>query len=347
MATEKKIAKLSGLNIQVHIPTEERLNLQIPGLTPDVFRKAAADLEDYFLEVDDKYKKHRTQGRNWKAHGRKRRQASEKKERIRTLTFSPFPSRFANVLRTVRRDIYKELHDKCLVIATNQHGSYRQNLYLLPYAKVPAFQKQINKQNKKIIGLNTQIERFTETKYWKRVLEILASYHVIVEKIVIPKFEEVTLDVTPLALESGAVKQLVENEYKKMYAKLDKTSREKFARLDEEEQAGLERINQELERKYNETVVKGIEDVESKLKAIIQRIAVAKKLYPKTVKNDLTELRELAISAGLEAVADAVIDPVTMAFENPDKALDLFGTKNFGEISTKVSGRVRGLIDNL
>lgn len=346
MAQDKKLAALRGVTVALHIPTEDKLNLQIDNLTPERFRKAAAELEDYFIEVDDKYKKHRVQGRSWKAHGRKRRDADR---RVRSLDFSPFPSRFANIIRMVRRDLYNELHDRCLVLSKGSSGAFHEKMYVLPFSNIPSFQKELKKQNKKIKELNDKIEKFTQTKYWTRIGEILSSYNVNLEKtlFIVPHVEDVTMDVTPLALEAAAVKEMVEEDYKRMYTKLGEMERQKYARLEREEQEGLDAINSELKQKYREIVVQGIEDVQSKLQKIIQRIAVAKKLRPKNIKDDLQSLKELSISVGLESVVDSIISPVTMAFDSPDKALDLFGTKNFNEIGEKISGRVRSLIDNL
>jgi len=112
----KKAVVLRGIHVSVHCPTEERLMVQLEGLSPDKFRKLAVALEDYFLVVDDAFKETWVKGRGWKGRGRR----VTAKSRVRVLRFSPFPSRFSNILRTVRRNIYCELHKQCVVLEGTQ-----------------------------------------------------------------------------------------------------------------------------------------------------------------------------------------------------------------------------------
>lgn len=324
----------------IHVPTEERLSVQVLGLTPEVFRLVAAELEDWFIVVDNEYKKTFVRGRNWKARGRK---ISERK-RLRIVDFSPFPSRFANILRTVRRKLYEELHRRCLVLTGEQHGAFRQNFYILPYAMVPTFMKEVSKQNRDIDGLNKMVQKFTQTRHFKELTSIFEKHSLKIILNEVWTIEHVSVDVTPLALEPTTVKEMVETEYKRMYETLDREKRKKFSKLEREEQEGLDALSAELERKRKEIVVKGVEDMQSKITKIVQHVVAAKKLQPATIQKELDNLRDLAVSVGLDAVAESVIDPMLIAFNNPEKALELFGTK---DLQSAVSGRIAGLIKNL
>lgn len=326
---KRKTVVLKGIHISVHSPTEERLTVQIEGLTPDQFRNIAADLEDWFLVVDDKYKETFVRGRGWKGRGKR---VSEKK-RMRVLRFSPFPSRFSNILRTIRRDLYEELHRNCLVLAGEQYGGYRQNIYILPYANAPAFMSSIQEQNKVIDELNKKIEDFQKTSYFADLKAILEKHKARVRLNGEWRMEHVTIDATPLALEPTTVKEMVEEEYRKM-----------FKKLEEDERRGLEALHEELERKRRELVVKGIENIQQKINNIVNRIVAAKKLKPKTVKQDLERLRRLSVSVGLESLATSVIEPLSQIIENPEKATEIFGTK---DLSIGVNGRIKALLESL
>jgi len=338
---KKKAVVLRGIHISCHCPTEERLTLQIQGLAPDRFRSLAEALEDWFVVVDDAFKETFVRGRGWRGRGRR---VSATHRRLRVLRFSPFPSRFSNILRSVRRDIYVELNRQCLVLEGQQYGGYKQNLYILPYANAGEFMSFIEARNREIDELNAKIELFRKTGHFADLKEILKDQGVNVSLNGDWKMEHISVDVTPLALEPTAVRELVEEEQKKLFEQLDVKEREEAERLEAERRRGLEVLQRELERKRKELVVKGVENIQRKIELVVRHIVGAKKLNPKNVKRDIERLRRIAVSVGLEAVASTVIDPLAEVFEKPEKAMELFGTK---DLMQGTSGRIRGLIDSL
>lgn len=321
---------LRGLHVAVHEPTEERLSAQIEGLTPEQFRSLAADLEDWFVVVDEKYKKTFTRGRGWKGRGKR---LSERK-RTRVLKFSPFPSSFSNVLRSIRRKIYSELHRNCLVLAGEKRGGSRRNIYILPYANAPAFMRQVQKLNKVVDELNEQIEAFQKTEDFEELKNILRRNDVDVNVLHGNwRLNHINLDITPLALEPTTVKELVEAEYKRM-----------FKELEEEERKGLEALHEELERKRREIVIKSVEDLQRKITDIVNKIVATKKLRVNDAKRRLKQIRTIAVSVGLESLAKTVIDPLAQVIEDPSKTMEVFGTLNLGD---GVSSRIKALIEAL
>lgn len=326
---KKGVVVLRGLHVAVHMPTEERLMVQIIGLTPEQFRSLAAELEDWFVVVDEAYKKTATRGRGWKGRGKR---VSERK-RMRVLRFSPFPSSFSNVLRMIRRNIYITLHRNCLVLAGEQHGGYRQNIYILPYANAPAFMKAVQAFNKQIDELNMQIAEFQKTRHFEDLKEILKRNEVEVRLNGDWRLDHIRIDVTPLALEPTTVKELVEEEYKKM-----------FRELEEEERRGLEALHEELERKRREIVTKSVEDLQKKISEIVNKIVAAKRLSVKEAKKRLEQIRTIAVSVGLESLATSVIDPLAAVVEDPSKTMEVFGTKNLGD---GVNMRIKALLEAL
>lgn len=323
-----KTVVLQGIHIALHIPTEERLTFQIQGLSPPLFRNLAVALEDWMVVTDDKYKEKATRGRSWKGRGRRVTMAT----RVRLLKFSPFPSRYSNILRTIRKELYYELHRHCLVLEGETHGGYKRNIYILPYANAPSFMNEINRRNREIDELNWKIEGFLKTEDYADLENLLKPFNV-----TIPnrswKIEHVSFDATPLALQPAAVKQIVEDEYQRM-----------FRKLEEDERQGLQALHDELERKRQELVVKAIENVQAKIHKIVKRIVATRKLKAEKVKKDLERLRRIAVSVGLDSIATSVIEPLAEVVDDPEKTFELFGTK---DLSSAIDGRIRGLIESL
>lgn len=321
---------LQGIHLSIHVPTEERLTVQIEGLTPKPFRDLAVALEDWMVTVDDEYKKKATRGRGWK--GRGKRITAE--TRVRVLKFSPFPSSFGNVLRTVRKNLYVTVHKHCLVLEGHQQGGYKHNIYILPYGNAPAFMNDLEVENTSIDDLNEKVAEFQKTSAFGEVKQILRRFGV---DIVLARktwnIEHATFDATPLALEPATVKQTVEEEYQRM-----------FKTLEEHEKRGLEALQEELERKRKQLVIKGIENLKRKITNICTRITAHSKKNPKKVKADLERLRRIAVSVGLESIATTVIDPLREVIDDPEKAVKLFGTK---AISTAIDSRIANLIDSI
>ena len=321
---------LSGLHMSVHCPTEERLTSQIEGLTPVLLTQIAADLEDWFVVVDEKHKEKSTRGRGWQGRGKKISEQS----RVRLIRFSPFPSSFSNVLRTIRRDIYEDLHEYCLVLEGEVHGGYKQNIYILPYANAPAFMGKLQARNKIIDDLNTKIASFLTSKEYMDIVDILKRFNQerVLERVTW-HLEHISFDATPLALEPAAVKQMVEGEYAKM-----------FRKLSDDEQRGLQALEHELEQKRQELVVKGVENLRKRIENLARRIVAASKKDPSKVREELQRLRGLATSVGLEAIATGVIDPLAQVVDDPDKVMATFGTN---DISSVVNNRIKSLIESL
>jgi hypothetical protein len=337
---KKKAVVLRGIHVSCHVPTEERLTLLIEGLAPDRFRSLAEALEDWFVVVDDAFKETFVRGRGWRGRGRR----VSAKSRLRVLRFSPFPSRFSNILRSIRRDIYVELNRQCLVLEGQQYGGYKQNLYILPYANAGEFMSFIEARNREIDELNAKIEQFKKTRYFADLKETLKEQDVKVSLNGNWHLDRIGIDITPLALETTVIKELVEEEEKRLFEQLDVKEREEMERLEAERRRGLEALQRELERKRKELVVKGIENIQRKIELVVRRIVGAKKLNPKNVKRDIGRLRRIAVSVGLEAVASTVIDPLVAVVDQPEKAMELFGTK---DLTVGVSGRIKGLIESL
>jgi len=329
MAKKKPII-VEGFLLSVSVPTEERLSVTIDasGISWRRYRDLIYALQDQLAIIDDEYKIRETRGRGLGA--RYRRITPSK--RTKTIKFIPYPSRFANILRTIRRDVYFEVNSRCLVLNMMHFGYFKRNIYLLPYNQAPAFMSYINEKNREIEDLNNQIEDFRRTRYFDEIREIISDAKLDTSALDdIVKIPKISVDLTPLRLDPSIVEDLIESRYKKM-----------FERISEEEKKGLEVLRRELEEKRRELVIKSIESIRDKINVIIRRIAAEKKL--KNVKKELEHLKRIAVDIGLEAVAKTVINPLIEVTENPSKAEEILGTTN---ISEEINGRIAGLIKTI
>uniref|UniRef100_A0A6M3JZ59 Uncharacterized protein n=1 Tax=viral metagenome TaxID=1070528 RepID=A0A6M3JZ59_9ZZZZ len=331
----QKPVVLQGLHLSVHTPTEERLTVQIEDLEPVIFAELGLEIEDWMEIVDEEYKVRETRGRGWQGRGKR----ITKDERVRLLKFSPFPSSLSNVLRSIRRELYIEIHKQCSVLEGSQQGRYKQNIYILPYVNAGAFMVYLQTLDEKINELNKDIQLFQKTDNAEIVFNILTKYKVaglLDKQWSIP---HITFDVTPLSLDPNVVLNMVEAQ------------RGTIAdQLNEEEQQGLERLQRSLQVQYKETVIKTIESLKTELNGIMSKFIMAKKLDPENARIELEQLRRKAASIGLEAMASSVIEPLLMAIDDPQKAVENFGTETiFGkqEVSKEVNMRIEGLIDNI
>lgn len=339
---------LRGLHVVVHTPTEERLSFQVEGLSPEVFKRFSAELEDFFEVVDSNYKEVKLRGRGWKARGHK----VENQERTRILKFSPFPSRFSNILRTIRKDLYCQLHANCIVLEGEKTGGYSHNIYLLPYSTSAAFMTYLEKVNSTLDELQTKIEAYKTTWYYHTIKQLLEKYHVY-------NFDEMTwhighveIDATPLSLEPTTIKEVVDKEYKEMFERLERDQRmtqqrraELREKLQKEYETGTAALQRELVKKRSEIIDKSLKNLQSKIDNIVNMIVSIKRdKNIDNIKSDLEYVRKIAVSIGLEAVATSIIDPLAEVVDDPTKATVLFGTKNLTE---GVSGRVAGLFADM
>lgn len=324
---------IEGFLLSVSCPTEERLSvlLDATDLSWSKYRNLIIRLEDELAEIDEAYKKRETRGRGLRARHR-RISYGKKVARHRRLKFMPYPSRFANILRKMRRDLYFYINRECMVLQIMQYGAFKRNVYILPYPRAAVFMAYLEELNKTIRDLNSQIVDYRETGYYTTVRRTLKNadlnYAVLDSEVHLPK---ISVDLTPLRLDPKIIEELVESRYK-----------ESFEKISEEEKRGLEALRRELENKRRDLIIKSIETLRDKTNEIVKKIVSSRKV--KGAKQELERLRNLATEVGLEAVATSVLTPLVDVIEHPEKAEEVFGTTMLSEA---VNGRIAGLISSI
>ena len=323
---------VEGFLLNCHTPTEERLNVvfDCSEMSWARYRDTIIKLQDLLAEIDDAYKRREGRGRSLGARYR-RLSYGDKVSRRRILKFIPYPNRFANILRNVRREVYQQINSTCMVLQRMQFGAYRHNIYLLPYPRAPSFMTYIEEQNKIIDGLNREIEEFRETSFFRKIKEVLEDAGLnpdgLNDELSLPR---ITVDLTPLRLDASIIEEFVEAKYRRV-----------FEKISEEEKRGLEALQRELENKRRELVINAVENLRDQINGIVKRMLAKRKL--RGVKQELERLRSLASDVGLEAVASTVIDPLIETVENPERIEAEFGP----DVLAGVNGRISGLISSL
>ena len=340
----KKPLTLQGIHFSMHTPTEERLTAQFDGLTPELFRKLGMRFEDWSRVVDDLYKLKTTRGRGWQGRGHRVTMPKTEDEsasdsgRVRVIRASPFPSSFSNILRTIRRDLYFTLRRHCLVLEGEQHGGYKQNIYILPYANAPSLMAEMQIQNGIIDELNQRLQDFMGTRDYRDFVQILSDNGIPVESLSTRQWhiEHISFDATPLSLEPATVMEMV------------RTARGTIkSELREEEQRGMEDLHAELERKRQTMVTQALNSLKKEVDHNVAKIIAGIKKNPDRAKRELEQLRNKAVSVGLDSLATSVIDPLSQLIDNPERVCELFGTVNVSELPSKVDGKIRSLIEAL
>ena len=311
MGQQLREVRLSGFLVSVHCPTEALLKIRIDTthLSWEEYRALLRELQDHLAFVDEQYAKRTPKIRSILADHKRIKEVGGIR-RKRELEFSPFPSRFANIIKNnVRARVYDLLARYALVIQRMARGRAERNLYLLPENLAGEFVKGIEKVNEKIDELNDMIEEYD----LEPIREILRKYDLDLPKssFYIPYVE---VDLTPITIGPEVIEEWAEKS---------------------PEVANL------LDAKRRELVEKVIMDVRKRLEPIIQALAGERRLLK--IKERLSMLKEQVEGLGLKALADSIIVPLIKASENPEKAFEILGDRP----DRFVSGRVEALLKAL
>ena len=340
MSTQKKKkVVVEGFLLSCHSPTESRLTVKVEcsQLQPMRYMDLVNDLEDQLGVVDESYAERNTQGRMLRARYR-RDMTIEKIERKRFLRIIPFPSSYANRLRSMRRRLYVKVNSLCVVLQQTEHGYFKRRVYLLPFNKAPEFMIFIQSLNREIGYLNIDIEDFRGSGDFNYIEKMFKSEGLNTSQFsrgfTIPPIE---VDLTPLSLDEEIITSMLEERYASM-----------FERMSEEEKQGLQRIQRELKVKRRRLVVEAIESLRVELTEII--IDITKERRLKKMRERLRRLMEKCESVGLRALAESTVNPLISVIADPEK-IDEAMMREFGvekeKVGEAVNGRIRSLIESL
>lgn len=308
---------LSGFICDVHCASESNLELEFDcsHIDWDEYRELILELEDLLSSIDEDHSV-----RSWLVKGRGlraryRRVSAE--DRRRRLHFSPFPSRFVNVLKNTRTYVYNLVAENCLVL----ESVGRRKVYLLPKHLAPFFVEAIERINEEVIKpLRKEIEDFRQSDDYLKIQQCLYSHKVdptILKTAVFP-IGNFVVDVLPM--DFGYSVDLDE-----AYAKMRRTRATK----------GLEILKRQIERRQREYALSAVSDVVNRILEMAEGLGGKGRKVRHAVKK-VDELMEICDSLGLREMNERVLKPLKKVceakyYQRPQLAEELFGEKNLKE----------------
>jgi hypothetical protein len=323
---EKKPVVMQGMIIAPHVPSESRFKLPIEHLTDARFNGLKNELVDLFPPIDQNWKHKFARGKAWEATGSR----VEGVDDI-TLYVRMFPSSIMSWPSSIRTKIYTDIiPTTCFALEKERRGNQHKMTFILPYSNIPSWMEKIKALNEaEIDKLNLAIDEFQQSRDYQSIVDVLRRWSVA------DALEHVSFHVDqvrwtwqPLSLDFDTVKQHVEEAWKKAFGEVDATKQKMIQDFIDNDMAIR---NKEFER--------CIENLRTQIKAITLRISTRRKA--ERLKEDLEAIRGMALSMGAEALAETVIKPLQTIIEHPEKAVELFGTK---EVDKEVEGRIQAFI---
>lgn len=311
--------RLRGFLVDCHCPTESNLDLEINAshLDWDEYQSLIIDLEDLLSKIDEE---HSVRSRLVRGRSLRARYARISDEtRSRRLRFSPFPSKYSNILSNTRSHVYSLLGQHCVVI--EKVG--RNNIYLLPKAIAPDFVEAIERLNTTVITpLREGIEQFRESKDYFTIQSCLKNHSVdpLTLKNTVFTVSNYLVDVTPVDFDYRV-------EGDQYYKKL--TNRE--------EMRGLEILKKQIERKHREYSTNAVKEITEKLSELAEGFDEYKQIRA-TFKKRWRQLSKICSALDLNHLVNQFINPTIKILDAPAKKrtemmMDKFGTPSLTSAS--------------
>jgi len=296
---KKRAVVVRGFLIDFGVPSEDLLNVSVDVTSlrkREDYMAFKEGLEDQLREMDKDYAKRKTlRGRSLRAryttiivNGRK--------VRIKIIRFSPYPSRFSNELKTMRREWYEELARNTMILGKSSGATAlgrERNLYLLPYENALALTAVRRRLNKSLEDLRKRLREFEQTKRFHKVFSYVSETikTPIAEKPL--NIHDIRLELLPLSFEQSVFESFLA-EKEKGAAKA----------IDEEKQRGMKEIQQELERTRRDMIEKAVRDLQGRLGAVMDQLARITALKvsekeAKRLKKNIEDVKALADGAGV------------------------------------------------
>lgn len=313
--------ELGGFLIDCHSPSETNLDIEIDcsHMSWDKYQSLIVELEDLLSSIDEAHS-----ARSWLVKGRSlkaRYRRVSQDERRRRLRFSPFPSKFWNMLTNARGQVYNLVNLSCVVL--EEVGM--RKVYLLPKAIAPGFVEAIDLLNKTVAEpLRKGIDEFRKGKEYFAIETCLHKYGVdpsILQEAVfsVGRFR---VDVTPVdfsySIDEDAYYQKVRWEHA---------------------MRGLELLSKQIEQKYREYSMSAVKDMIDRLTALSEKydsLGVVQAGFKKKWR----KLTDLCDSLGMKELVENFLEPVceTLDQEKAERAqwiVDTFGTNSLSDATKK------------
>jgi hypothetical protein len=304
---------LNGFLIDVWNPSESSLEVEIDcsGISWEEYRSLIVELEDLLSDIDERHS-----ARSWLVKGRGLKGKYKRitaEDRRRHLRFSPFPSKFSNVLRNTRAYVYELVSSNCLLL----EAVGRRKVWLLPKQLAPSFLEIIDGLNEDVIKpLREGIEEFRKSDDYLRIKQCLFRHNVDPSVLDRADFHisDYVVDVLPVDFGYSV-------DADEVYAKMD---RNKAAR-------GLEVLRRQVERRRREYMVNVVSDVVRRITEFTELLT--RKGGWRNAGKKVEKLMSMCSALGLEDVNRKVLEPLKKIcdaryYQRPKLVRELFGAEN-------------------
>jgi hypothetical protein len=343
---KNKSVVLQGLFFSMHFHGEQLLHIKTPVLNESTFNTLKNIVEDHMTVVDAKYaQRTNSRGRSsWEGYGARmttptndENDGEATEDRKRTVKIRVFPRAYLNRLAGMRERLVQTRLCKCIVLEGTTSGRFKQNVYILPFANAASMIAEIDDVNTDIDILNQDLMEYVQGRDYQRLNEILRENGL--EDILKNKHWKVghvEYEAIKLELNPTAVMELV------------KTARGTIKEeLKAEQERGEQLLQAELERRSQEMVTGALMSLKKRIDDNVAKIVHGIKSNPERIKADLDNIRNMAASIGLSALAESVIDPLQMLIDTPERAEELFGTNVINKLPKEIDGRIKALLESL
>ncbi|MEM3793297.1 MAG: hypothetical protein QXS76_00160 [Candidatus Bathyarchaeia archaeon] len=276
--------RLEGFLVSTSSPSEEQLRITVDctDVPWERFGQLIRDLQDQLSEIDLAYAaQERIRGRKILGGHRKDIWANK---RTKTIRFSPFPSRFSNLLKNLRKERYSLIHAHGICL-TPTGEPFERNIYLLSAEGAEEFLKEVEALNERLALLQREVDAFQRTEHFELIMRSLEEAGA---SFIRKPFSvgSIRVNLTPIRIDPTAIEEWIEKS---------------------------PRVARAIKEAEQEILKSAIESFQRRLDPIIR--GEFRKIS--TAKRKLKELEELTRQLGLEALRASVIVPLYNAIDNP------------------------------
>jgi len=300
---------VEGFLIDVYAPSKAlfEVKLDLSHIPRNRYMDVKEKLEDLLREIDEKYAKRRLPDKARMIHVGYASVKDEegKVRRIRVGVVKPYPSRFPNILGTLRDKLYTAVNVYCKVI----ERALERKVYLLPLSDAPKFFAEVNKLNEEVESLQKMINEFEKTKDFENICKYLGEIdgrwrdreiHTSLHKIRVYPFL--------LRLEPVLFERYLDEVSRKYVEKI----KEKGAR--EVAKKAVETMKEELQTQTQEMVNGIVVDVKRRLGGVLQQIYIrydkldgmSFKIFGDVVKDILASAESIGLKDHVESYVSDV-----------------------------------------
>lgn len=281
---------LSGFMIDVSSSAPSRLEVEVDAssLKWMAYRELVERLEAVLTDIDKRYSV--KEGRRGKTGCMGAKGRSLLINLKSSLRFSPFPSKFSNILNNARGFVYALVADYCVLLEEKGRIEKRrmEKRYLLPKGVAPQFLEEIERVNRETIApLREEMAKFVESEDFHRIEKcigdasdsgILFDFHV---SNLGNAIEDFSVDIIPVDF---GYKYNVDTDYTLENGK---------------------RIRAQLDRKECEYRTNIAKDITGKIDKIVGQPVIGPKLV-----EDIDRLVAICDSLGLLSISEKVLKPL-------------------------------------